>query len=206
MGRGRAAPVLPLDAEAAAARVRELDPACCLVNVASPAALTTARALRADGIRTPLWGCVAGADGGVAIGPIDVLARPIAADGVQAQLGDALPAGTKVVAVGSESGTLIPLRQGLLAGGASVRVAWNCAQATDLVASTRPHVLVLDLAQPPAETAAFVAALVAKGPTRLVLVLPGDGNALPEFCRAIVATLDPGAGEARAALLARAGA
>jgi hypothetical protein len=199
--------VLPLDAEAAVARVRELEPACCLVNVASPAALATARALRAAGLHTPLWGCVAGpdADAGVALGPLDVVARPITADGLHAQLGESLPAGSKVVAVGSDSATLIPLRQGLLASGASVRVAWNCAQANDLL-KTRPNVLVVDLAQPAADTASFVATLVAAGPTHLVLVLPNDGTALPEFCRAIAATLDGGAGEARAALLARAGA
>ena len=175
---------MPLGPEACD-RVRELDPACGVVNLAAPGALATVVALRIAKITTPLWGCAIGASGGVTLGRFDVIARPVDAEAVRTQLEGRVPAGANVITVGSDSSTLIPLRQGLLQGGMSVRTAWNRQQAADLAASVHPDVVILDLASDTAGLADFVVELTRCATPPLVVLVPATPQHLDDFGAAL---------------------
>jgi len=175
---------VPLGPEACD-RVRELDPACGVVNLAAPGALATVVALRIAKITTPLWGCAIGASGGVALGRFDVIARPVDAESVRTQLEGRVPAGANVITVGSDSSTLIPLRQGLLQGGMSVRTAWNRQQAADLAASVHPDVVILDLASDTVGLADFVVELTRCATPPLVVLVPATPQHLDDFGAAL---------------------
>jgi DNA-binding response OmpR family regulator len=151
--------VVPLD-DSAVENVGAIDPACCMVNLATPGAIEAAAALRASGVATPLWSYVTdGATAAIAIGPVDVVARPVDPDAVRARLEACAAAGANVIMVGRESAVLIPLRQGVQQAGMLVRTAWNRTQAMELTAGRRPDVVILDVAGDAAETAALVGEL-----------------------------------------------
>ena len=177
---------VPLDAETGD-RVRELDPACCLVNLAAPGALATLASLRVAKITTPFWGCAIGdgADSGVVLGAFDVIPRPVDADAVHTQLEGRVPAAANVITVGSDSSTLIPLRQGLLQGGMTVRTAWNRQQAADLSTVVFPDVLILDLASDPSGLAAFVVELGRRERPPLIVLVPGAPQHVDAFGAAL---------------------
>jgi CheY-like chemotaxis protein len=161
---------------AAAERIRELAPSACLANLATPGVLPVLVALRAANDATPIVACAVapGADAGLALGSFDVLTRPVDPEHVRRQVERLAPAKATVVMVGSESAILIPLRQGLLALGATVRTAWNRQQAIELADSVRPDVVIVDLASEAAGGAALVAELAQRdGAPRIVLVAAG---------------------------------
>jgi DNA-binding response OmpR family regulator len=161
---------------AAADRIRELAPSACLANLATPGVLPVLVALREANDATPIVACAVapGTDAGLAFGSFDVLTRPVDPEHVRRQVERLAPAKATVVMVGSESAILIPLRQGLLALGATVRTAWNRQQAIDLADSVRPDVVIVDLASEAAGGAALVAELAQRdGAPRIVLVAAG---------------------------------
>lgn len=160
----------------AAERIRELAPTACLANLATPGVLPALVTLRAANDATPIVACAVapGADAGLALGPFDVLTRPVDPERVRAQIEPLAPAKATVVMVGSESAILIPLRQGLLALGMSVRTAWNRQQALELADSVRPDVVIVDLASEAAGGAALVDELAGRDRApRIVLVAAG---------------------------------
>src|SRR5262249_36212753 len=151
-------------------------PDACLVNLAAPGALGAAAALRTAGVTVPFWGYATAPGGGAAVslGAIDVIARPIDPERVARPLAVRVPPGSSAIAVGSDGGTLIALRQSLAQAGISIRTAWNLAQASELAASVRPHVVVVDLAAEPPGIAEFLVGLARDASTPVVVVVPGS--------------------------------
>ncbi|MGH7895553.1 MAG: hypothetical protein ACREQL_12855 [Candidatus Binatia bacterium] len=170
-------------------RLRELDPACCLVDLAAPGTLEAAAALRAAKVTAPLWGCAVGGTGthAVPLGVIDVVPRPVDPLNVGVQLATLAPTGAKVVMVGSDGSALIPLREGLAQGGMSVRTAWNLKQAGELIDGVRPNVVIIDLASESGAAAEFVVALARRESAPLIVVIPGPPRQLEEFVAALAA-------------------
>src|SRR5262249_39090585 len=127
--------------------------------------------LRAGDVDAPLFGCIGDGAHVVALGRIDVLSRPVDPDRVRARL-QALAVGGNVVMVGSESGILIPLRQGVQQAGMSVKTAWNRVQARGLAAPLRRAVVSVAVAWGPGACAALLCEPARRGAApRLVLVL-----------------------------------
>src|SRR5262249_23706731 len=159
-------------ADATCDRLRELSPACCIVNLAAPNAIEAAVALRAGDVTVPFFGCVVGDGQAIALGRIDVVTRPVDPVHVCTRLEALAARGANVVMVGSESGLLIPLRQGVQQAGMSVKTAWNRAQAMQLADAVQPDVVIMDVASETAETAALLCDLAQRAQApRLVLVV-----------------------------------
>jgi len=190
-------------------RVREIAPGACVVNLAAPGAIATAVALRVAKLDVPLWGCIVASEapGGAVVGRFEVLARPVDPAAVHAQLGAIAPPSARVVAVGSDAGVLLPLRQGLSKAGISVRTAWDFKQAAMLVDAAMPDVVVLDLAQPAVAAAEFVARLLPVETPPLLVLVPGAAKDLDEFAGALLSFAARVAAPSRIELLdaARAG-
>jgi hypothetical protein len=188
------------------ARLKELAPGRCLVNLGAPSAVEAAAAIRASGLTMSLWGCVAAADGdrGFWVGVLDVLARPLDPDMVRAQLVGVAPKSARILAVGSDSETFIPLRQGLMKAGMSVSIAWDLKQAGELMEIVHPHVVVLDLALPARRAAAFVVELARAAAPPALIVIPGPPETLAAFSAAIGSLVPAEGARTRANLLRRA--
>jgi DNA-binding response OmpR family regulator len=91
---------------------------------------------------------------------------------VRTRLEALAPRGASVIMVGSESGILIPLRQGVQQAGMSVKTAWNRAQAVQLADTVQPDVVIVDVASETAETALLLCDLARRAHApRLVLVV-----------------------------------
>jgi hypothetical protein len=164
-------------------RIGELGAGRCLVNLAAPGALGAAAALRTAGVALPLWGTIVVANGerGLALGQIEVLTRPIDPDLVRSQCVTVAPKNARILAIGSDSSTFIPLRQGLIKAGMSVSIAWDLKQATELMEIVRPHMIVLDLALPARGAAALVVDLARLETPPVLAVLPGSPEQLTTF-------------------------
>lgn len=171
----------------AAERIRELDPACCVVNLAAPDALDVASAIRSADGALRLWGCVVQDEAAVALGPLVVVPRPIDPESVHTQLARLVSRGANVIMVGSESATLLPLRQGALLAGLSVRTAWNRAQAAELAQAVQPDVVIVDLACDPAAAAELVLDLARRDRPPLLVVVPAAPPKGADFVNALAA-------------------
>jgi CheY-like chemotaxis protein len=176
------------------------------VNLAAGGTLATAAALRAARLDVPLWGCIvpAGIADGAALGRFDVLARPVVADAVYAQLAPGLAGSGRVVTVGSDGGMLLALRQGLSKTGVAVRTAWDFKQAGALLDAAMPDVVVLDLAQPALAAAEFVVRLLALEAGPRIVLVPAPAKDVDEFADALASLVGPVGGRSRADLLAAA--
>jgi hypothetical protein len=174
--------VLPLGDDVVG-RIGELGAGRCLVNLAAPGAIAAAAALRAAGVALPLWGTIVVANGerGLGLGQIEVLTRPIDPDLVRSQCVTVAPKNARMLAIGSDSSTFIPLRQGLIKAGMSVSIAWDLKQATELMEIVRPHMIILDLLLPARGTAAFVVDLARLETPPVLAVLPGSADQLATF-------------------------
>ncbi len=187
-------------AEANPDLLRELAPACCIVNLAEPGAIEAVAAVRAGNVATPFFACVAGDTQAIALGRFDVVTRPVDPERVRTRLEALAPQGASVIMVGSESGILIPLRQGVQQAGMSVKTAWNRSQAIQLADTVRPDVVIVDVASETTETAALLYDLARRDRApRLVLVV-GTPAHQEELRAALVARRDGDAIE-RTALL-----
>jgi len=182
------AQVVPLGTDACD-RVRELAPDACVVNLAAPGALATAVALRSAGVTVPFWACAIPAEGDRAwpLGRFDVVTRPVAPESVRQQLAELAPAGANVIMVGSESATQIPLRQGLLQAGMSVRTAWDRKQAGELADAVQPDVVIVDLASEAAGGVDLIVDLAGRERPPLLVVVPGTAQQIDALATALAA-------------------
>jgi CheY-like chemotaxis protein len=166
--------------------VRELAPSRCLVNVGAPGALDTVVELRRAGVATPLWGFAMAPDtAALAIGRFDVIVRPVDPARVRAQLGPLVARDGNVIMVGSESATLMPLREGLTQMGLSVRTAWNPAQAVELAEAVEPDVVVIDLGTAAAGAAELVVELSRRDRPPAIVFVPGTAEYLEVLAAAV---------------------
>ncbi len=174
--------VLPLGDDLVG-RIGELGVGRCLVNLAAPGAIAAAAALRTAGVALPLWGTIVVANGerGLGLGQIEVLTRPIDPDLVRSQCVTVAPKNARMLAIGSDSSTFIPLRQGLIKAGMSVSIAWDLKQASELMEIVRPHMIILDLLLPARGAAAFVIDLARLETPPVLAVLPGSAEQLATF-------------------------
>src|SRR6185436_11665808 len=141
-------------------------PARIVVNVAAPGALEALAGLRATGATTRIWGCLADvpADRALALGMIELAARPVDPDAVVETLGRYAVRGTRVVTAGADVDALMSLRQALARRGLSVSMAWDAKQAGDLLHVVRPEVVVVDLGLPRRDGYGIVAKLATVDP------------------------------------------
>jgi hypothetical protein len=171
-----------VDAATDGRRIDGLVPGRCLVDLAAPSAIDAAARLAARN-PCPLWACALPPDGerGLAIGMLDVLCRPVESEQLRVRCERLAPRDSRVLAVGADSETLIPLRRGLMKTGRSVSIAWDVKQADDLLHIVRPHVVALDLALPPRGTAAFVIALAQAEHRPALLLMTGPPEHAAQF-------------------------
>ena len=149
-----------------------------LVNLAAPHALSALATLRAAGSRARFWGCIAQAGAGRAIplGPVEPVVRPVDPDAVLATLEPYAARDTRVLAVGSDADALISLRQALVREGMVVWLAWDTMRATELLATLRLEIVVVDLSLPNGTAYPFLARLSACEPRPMVALLPDEGD------------------------------
>jgi CheY-like chemotaxis protein len=173
--------------EGLAAYLAENQPARVLVNLAAPGALEACFALRAEGARVPLWGCVGDAthDRAIALGLIEPAGRPLDADAVLAALEGHAARGTRVITAGADVDALMSLRQALSRSGMSVSMAWDGKQAADLLGVVRPEVVVIDLELPRREGYGIVAQLAELEAAPTAVLVPGDDDAATGFAAAL---------------------
>jgi ActR/RegA family two-component response regulator len=155
----------------------DLDPARVVVNLAEPGALATLAALRAAGCTAGLWGCVAAAGRGLALGAVEPAARPLDPDAVVATLVSRASRGTRIVTVGADVDALVGLRYALTHLGMSVSMAWDARQAGELLPLVRPEVVVLDLGLAGGEGYAILARLAGGDALPSTILVPGDDDA-----------------------------
>jgi chromosome segregation ATPase len=169
--------VLALDADPVT-RLAAEQPKIAVVNLAAMGALNVLVALRALGARTRIYGYLAkaGSDSVLPLAAIEPAARPLDPDAIVATLGSHMPAHARVVTVGTDVDAMLSLRQALGRHGASVSLAWDTKQATDLLDMIHPHVVVTDLEM--ARDACIVLARVAMCdpvPTMVLIESTGSG-------------------------------
>jgi CheY-like chemotaxis protein len=169
--------VLALDADPVT-RLAAEQPKMAVVNLAATGALSALVAFRALGSRTRLYGYLgkAGSDAVLPLAAIEPAGRPLDPDAIVAALGSHMPAHARVVTVGTDVDAMLSLRQALGRHGASVSLAWDTKQATDLLEMIHPHVVVTDLEM--ARDACLVLARVATCqpvPTMVLIESAGSG-------------------------------
>ena len=147
-----------------------------LVNLAAPHALSALATLRAAGSSARFWGCIAQAGAGRAIplGPVEPVVRPVDPDAVLATLEPYAARDTRVLAVGSDADALISLRQALVREGMVVWLAWDTMRATELLATLRLEIVVVDLSLPNGTAYPFLARLSACEPRPMVALVPDE--------------------------------
>jgi ActR/RegA family two-component response regulator len=173
--------------EDTAGALAELEPARVVVNLAAPGALDAVAALRGAGSESKVWGCIgaAGADRAIAIGIVEVAARPLDCDAILEILKRYTSRGTRVVTAGADVDTLMSLRQAMARLGMSVSMAWDAKQATDLLTVVRPEVLVIDLDLPRQAGYGILARLSAADPIPCAVIVPGKDDATDAFAAAL---------------------
>jgi hypothetical protein len=165
----------------------ENQPVRVIVNLAAPGALETCFALRAEGSRVPLWGCLGDAtrDRAIPLGLIEPAGRPLDADAVLTSLDGHATRGTRVITAGADVDALMSLRQALSRSGMSVSMAWDGKQANDLLGVVRPEVVVIDLDLPRREGYGIVAQVAELETIPTTVLVPGDDDAATGFAAAL---------------------
>ena len=166
-----------------AAYLGENQPVRVIVNLAAPGALETCFALRTEGSRVPLWGCLGDAtrDRAIPLGLIEPAGRPLDADAVLASLDGRATRGTRVITAGADVDALMSLRQALSRSGMSVSMAWDGKQAADLLGVVRPEVLVIDLDLPRREGYGIVAQAAELEAMTTTVLVPSDDDVATGF-------------------------
>jgi hypothetical protein len=174
-------------ADGVVARLGEIAPGRCIVNLAATGAIAAAASIRQAGVAVPFWGAVVEPKGerGLSLGQIEIVTRPVEPDVVRSQLATIAPKNARLLAIGSDSSTFIALRQGLMKAGMSVSIAWDLKQATELMEIVRPHMVVLDLALPGRGAAVLVAELARVETPPVLVLLPGAADRLAAFSSAL---------------------
>jgi CheY-like chemotaxis protein len=158
------------------ARVAESGAGRIVLNLAAPAALQTLRALRASGSTVPIWGCVAtpANDRVLGLGTVELAEQPLDVDAVVKGLDPYLGRNSRIVVVGSDP-RFASLRLALICKLMSVTIAWDAKQAVDLLKTSVPEVIVVDLAMPRPQGYEVVAHLSTLNPIpHAVLVAGGE--------------------------------
>jgi DNA-binding response OmpR family regulator len=163
------------------ALVRAERPGRIIVNIAAPGGLALVAALRAEGVRTPIFGVAA--EGAhprvVGLGIVDAVTHPLSSDALAAAVERTAPRGARVFAAGRDAEALMKMRQRLAKQGLSVSLARDTKQIDELVAMVRPQVVVIDLELPVRQGYELVMRMAATSPApALVLIVP-DGDPSP---------------------------
>jgi DNA-binding response OmpR family regulator len=166
-----------------ASRIAELMPDRIVVNLVPPKMLGTLVTLRRAGCTAPFWACLAdvAAGRGVAVGMVEVAARPLDPDAVLASLGALAARGTRLVTIGDDVEGLVSLRHTLVRVGMAVSMGWDAKHAADLVPMVRPAAVVIDLDLPGGEGYGVFAQLSTVTPVPMAVLIesskPGKGFA-----------------------------
>jgi hypothetical protein len=169
-------------------RLAPLAPTRVLVNLAAPGGLEAIATLRHAGFPARLWGCLAppGRETVLLLGMVETLGRDLDPEQVLARLKGYARRGTRILSIGTSSGSLLSLRQALTRAGMSVAIGWDAKQATDLLAMVRPEVVIVDLALPRGGGPGIVIELAALEPRPLIMLVPSAaGDASTAFAAAL---------------------
>lgn len=153
-------------------------PARTLVNLAARGALDALSELRTAGFTTPILASIwqPGREAALPLGMIETLRRPIDTAVALPLLAPYLTRGTRILAVGAEGDALLSLRQALMRQGASVSIAWDAKQGSDLIAMAHPQVVIVDLGLARLAGYAFVSDLAALEPVPTIVLITRDGE------------------------------
>jgi len=167
--------------------IAALAPARTVVNLATPGAFDALVALREAGIGTRFWGCIAAAshDRTLALGMIEPAVRPLDLERLVAALAGYAQKGTRLVTAGTDNDALMSLRHALARQGVSVSMAWNGAQAADLLETVHPELVLIDLKLRGAHK--LVAGLAAATPVPHTVLVRGDDDGAAAFAAALAA-------------------
>jgi DNA-binding response OmpR family regulator len=165
----------------AAAEVDAAHPTRVVVNVGAPGGFAQAVALRAHGVRAPIFGVVgnSGQERIVGLGVVEAVARPIAAEALVGAVERAAPRGARVFAAGRDAEALMKMRQTLAKQGLSVSMARDTKQIDELLAMVRPQVVVIDLELPMRQGYELIMRMAATAPIPALVLLAPDGDPSP---------------------------
>jgi hypothetical protein len=168
--------------DAGIARLASARPGVVVVNIAAAGAMKALVGARALGTQTRLCGYLgkAGSDAVLPLGVIEPAARPLAPDAIVATLTPMMLARARVVTVGADVDAMLSLRQALGRQGASVSLAWDAKQATDLLDMVHPHVVVVDL-EMARDACTLLARLATSQPMPIVVLIEGPASSGAEL-------------------------
>jgi ActR/RegA family two-component response regulator len=160
-----------------ARRLTDSEPSAVVVNLAAAEAFDTLLAMRAAGATRPVLGCVSVSALGqsLPLGRVDVVPTLGDLDEVRNAIQGVAPAAKRVLAVGSDSTSMLALRQALARDGLTVSIAWNADDGVRLLAAERPNVLLVDLGLPGDEGYGMVVAASKGDPHPGLVLVPGFG-------------------------------
>jgi len=167
-----------------------------VINLAAPGGLDALRELREEGFGGRISGCIAPADGDVAIalGMIETTPRTLDSDVILPILARHAPRGARLLAAGAPADAVLGLRQELTRAGVSMSIAWDAKQAEDLLAMVRPDVVIVDLGLAGHAGHRLVVRLAALDPRPLTILLPGAGDMSAGFGAVFTEHAQRGAG------------
>ena len=167
-------------------------PTCVVANLATRGALAALEKLRAAGFTARVWGCLTVPAMGQALplGPVEPVARPLDPGAVLIALRQHAGRGAHVLIAGADADAMISLRQALVREGMVVSMAWDGAQAMELLGTRHPEVVVVDLALPEQAGYVLVAQLAACDPPPVTVLVPDEEEAADAFA-AVLPELAP---------------
>lgn len=167
--------VVPVDVRAQ--ELQSTAPLRTVINLAAPNALHTLAALRAGGYMRRFWGTIAlpGSPLALPLGMVEAMPRPFKAGAMFERLRGWVPQGAKIVAISNRPEEFIPLRTTLAREGFSVSLAWDVAQATDVLGMVRADLVIVDLDMPSGGHA-VVADLSSRGHVPNLILVPGRSD------------------------------
>jgi CheY-like chemotaxis protein len=107
---------------------------------------------------------------------LETIPRPLEPDAVLGTFLGWMPHDARVVAVGPDQERFSRLRTALARQHLSVTLAWHAAQALQLVRTSRPDLVLVDLGLPRLEGHLLVAQLATVDPPPSLLLLGGPGD------------------------------
>jgi CheY-like chemotaxis protein len=176
--------------------VRRERPGRIVVNLGAPGGLAQVVALRADGVRSPIFGVVAQAANPrvFGLGIVDAVGLPTSADALASAVERAAPRGARVFAAGRDAEALMKMRQRLAKHGLSVSLARDTKQIDELVAMVRPQVVVIDLDLPMRQGYELVMRMAATTPPPALVLIGSDADPCVLFLEKLRERLAAGLG------------
>jgi DNA-binding response OmpR family regulator len=165
----------------AAEQVAAAHPVRVVVNVGAPGGLVQVAALRAHGVRAPIFGVVGapGQERVIGIGAVEAVARPMSSDALVAAVERAAPRGARVFAAGRDAESLMKMRQTLAKQGLSVSMARDTKQIDELLAMVRPQVVVIDLELPMRQGYELIMRMATTAPIPALVLIAPEGDPSP---------------------------